>query len=223
MSNIKYPRTYHLPFSPGATKDDKKLQGDWFSYYKDQYVVITEKLDGENTTLCQEGVFARSHATPTHSPWSVNLWGENGIYWHAKSFIGKNEYVIGENLYGIHSIKYDKLTDYFHIFATHDDNRWYSWEEVEELAEILEIPTVPVLYKGIVQSEEQVREIIEHLMQYPSTYGKTKEGVVMRIAYSFKLDDFPHYVCKYVRANHVQTDEHWTKNWQKATLITNTI
>ena len=22
---MKYPRTYHLPYSPGATKDDKKL------------------------------------------------------------------------------------------------------------------------------------------------------------------------------------------------------
>ena len=223
MSNIKYPRTYHLPFSPGATKDDKKLQDDWFSFYKNQNVVITEKLDGENTTLCQEGVFARSHATPTHSPWSVNLWGENGLYWHVKSLIGQDEYIIGENLYGVHSIEYDKLTSFFHVFATHDDERWYSWREVEELAEILEIPTVPVLYKGTAQSEEQIREIINYLMTSPSTYGKTKEGVVMRIENSFKLEDFPHYVCKYVRANHVQTDEHWTKNWHKATLITNNI
>lgn len=23
---MKYPRTYHLPYSPGATKDDKKLK-----------------------------------------------------------------------------------------------------------------------------------------------------------------------------------------------------
>ena len=25
MQKYKYPRTYHLPYSPGATKDDKKL------------------------------------------------------------------------------------------------------------------------------------------------------------------------------------------------------
>ena len=31
---MKYPRTYHLPYSPGATKDDKKLQTVWFDYYK---------------------------------------------------------------------------------------------------------------------------------------------------------------------------------------------
>ena len=29
--NTKYPRTYHLPWSPGATSDDKKLSPDWFS------------------------------------------------------------------------------------------------------------------------------------------------------------------------------------------------
>jgi hypothetical protein len=57
----------------------------------------------------------------------------------------------------------------------------------------------------------------------PSAYGKTKEGIVIRVADSFKLDDFPNYVCKWVRPNHVQTDEHWTKNWHKATLITNNI
>ena len=33
---MKYPRTYHLPYSLGATNDDKKLKDDWFDYLKDQ-------------------------------------------------------------------------------------------------------------------------------------------------------------------------------------------
>ena len=41
----------------------------------------------------------------------------------------------------------------------------------------------------------------------------------MRIVEWFPIMDFPKYVCKYVRANHVQTDEHWQKNWKKAELI----
>jgi hypothetical protein len=56
-------------------------------------------------------------------------------------------------------------------------------------------------------------------MNMPSTYGNTKEGVVIRLANEFDGEDFPNYVCKYVRANHVQTDEHWTRNWKKAELI----
>ena len=30
---------------------------------------------------------------------------------------------------------------------------------------------------------------------------------------------FPYYVCKWVRPNHVQTNEHWTRNWKKAELM----
>ena len=48
---MKYPRTYHLPYSPGATKDDKKLQDGWFKYYIGQEIVITAKVIINVTTL----------------------------------------------------------------------------------------------------------------------------------------------------------------------------
>ena len=35
----------------------------------------------------------------------------------------------------------------------------------------------------------------------------------------FNIDNFSNLVFKYVRNGHVQSDEHWTKNWKKATLI----
>lgn len=216
---MKYPRTYHLPFSPGATKDDKKLQGDWFDFYHGKKIVFTEKLDGENTCLCQSGVFARSHSAETRSPWSINLWGQDGLYWRIKNSIGDNEEIFGENLYGEHSIIYDKLLNYFHIFAANDGERWYSWDEIVEMAFILDVPHVPELYTCEAESEKQIEEIIADLMKQPSTYGKEKEGIVMRITDSFAIDYFPHYVCKYVRPNHVQTDEHWTRNWKKAKLL----
>jgi len=216
---MKYPRTYHLPFSPGATKDDKKLQGDWFDFYRDKKIVFTEKLDGENTCLCQSGVFARSHSAETRSPWSINLWGQDGLYWRIKNSIGDNEEIFGENLYGEHSITYDKLLNYFHIFAANDGERWYSWDEIVEMAFILDVPHVPELYTCEAESDKQIEEIIADLMKQPSTYGKEKEGIVMRITDSFAIDYFPHYVCKYVRPNHVQTDEHWTRNWKKAKLL----
>lgn len=48
--HLKYPRTYHLPYSEGTTNDDKKLESD--EYFRGKYVIITEKLDGEN---CLDG------------------------------------------------------------------------------------------------------------------------------------------------------------------------
>ena len=43
-------------------------------------------------------------------------------------------------------------------------------------------------------------------------------GVTSRVTKTFEDKYFPYYVCKWVRPNHVQTDEHWTKNWKKAEL-----
>lgn len=220
---MKYPRTYHLPFSPGATSDDKRLQDGWFDFYKGKEVVFTEKLDGENTAMNCVDVYARSHGAPTRSPWSRNLWDpSDGLYWKVKNFIGPNETVYGENLYGEHSIHYDALDTYWHMFAVNDGNLWYSWDEVKEFAKILGVPHVPELERCVLREEGEVKEIIDELMEHTSYYAckSGREGVVMRLTDSFPIMEFPRCVCKYVRANHVQTDEHWTKNWKKAQLWT---
>ena len=218
---MKYPRTYHVPFSPGATKDDKKLKDGWFEYYRGKEIVFTEKLDGENSCLCQKGVFARSHGAETRSPWSINLWGDNGLYWKVKGLIDDDLLIFGENLYGEHSIHYEKLRDYFHVFACYNEttDKWWSWDDVKFVSKVLDVPHVPTLWRGIAESEDQIRELIIQTMNMPSAYGNTKEGVVIRLANEFDGEDFTNYVCKYVRANHVQTDEHWTRNWKKAELI----
>lgn len=218
---MKYPRTYHLPWSPGATSDDKKLQDGWFDFYRGKEVVFTEKLDGENTAMTHYDVYARSHGASTRSPWTRNLWDtSNGLYWKIKSLIGQNETIYGENLYGVHSIEYDYLDDYWYMFAANDCDVWYGWDDVVEFAKILNVPHVPVLHRCVLHQEVQVKEIIDELMTNSSYYGFCgKEGIVMRVVDSFRLTEFPHYVCKYVREGHVQTDEHWTKNWKKAELI----
>lgn len=218
---MKYPRTYHLPFSPGATSDDKMLHDGWFDFYKGKEVVFTEKLDGENTAMNCVDVYARSHGAPTRSPWSRNLWDpSDGLYWKVKNLIGPNETIYGENLYGEHSIHYQALTEYWHMFAANDGNLWYSWDDVKDFAEILKVAHVPELYRCVVRTENEVKEIVGWLMDYSSQYGWCgKEGIVMRTVEGFPIMEFPKHVCKYVRANHVQTDEHWTKNWKKAELI----
>ena len=217
---MKYPRTYHIPWSPGATSDDKKLDNNWFSLFARKEIVITEKLDGENIHMTQKDCYARSDGAPTRSPWSRNIWDpRDGLYWKVKSLIGPDETIFGENLYGEHSITYNQLPKYFHLFAVNNKKDWYSWNDVVEIAHMMEIPTVPVLWKGIVESEEEVRRMIDNFMIQPSTYGDTKEGIVLRITDEFPLEDFPRCVCKWVRPNHVQTDEHWTKIWKKAELI----
>ena len=58
--------------------------------------------------------------------------------------ISDNIQIFGENMFGIHSIEYDKLESYFYIFGVLEDNKqWLSWDKVKELADLLGIPTVP--------------------------------------------------------------------------------
>jgi hypothetical protein len=107
------------------------------------------------------------------------------------------------------------------VFACYNEttDKWWSWDDVKFVSKVLDVPHVPTLWRGIAESEDQIRELIIQTMNMPSAYGNTKEGVVIRLANEFDGEDFPNYVCKYVRANHVQTDEHWTRNWKKAELI----
>ena len=59
---VKYPRTYHVPWSPGLQNDDRMMEST--ERWTGMEVVITEKVDGENTTLYND-VHARPVATRT--------------------------------------------------------------------------------------------------------------------------------------------------------------
>ncbi len=211
MHSDKYGRTYHLPFSLGAMNDDR-IQFDWQALL-DAPVVLTEKLDGENNCIKSDGVYARSHAAPTRNAWAANVWQ---IWERVNHDIG-DWHLFGENLYGVHSIEYTDLYAHFFLFAVRDGDRWLSWQEVEDIAFWLDLPTVPVRAKGTF-SESELRALISEGMQAGSQLGGDCEGFVLRNIDGFGVDDFNKNVLKYVRQNHVQTDEHWTRNWRRAAL-----
>lgn len=221
----KYNRTYHYPFSPGTTSDDRINQNYWQDIQAIKQIVHTEKLDGENNCLSKYGVFARSHATPTESAWTRHLRQHWALI---KNTLGDLE-IFGENLYAIHSIEYQRIESHFYVFAIREDERWLSWEEVKFYAALLDFPTVPEL--EIVQmpiSQSVYETTILEMVSKPSVFGSvdvlenkpcTKEGIVSRNTASFSINDFSKNVFKYVRKGHVKTDEHWSKNWKKAPLI----
>ena len=219
METTKYPRTYHLPFSKGLQNDDKKVEDDWWEHLKGKELVLTEKMDGSNSCIMKNGVFARSHVSPTTNPWDVNLTERGGIYDQVKLSLTENECVYGENMYGVHSIEYNRLPCYFFMFAVRDNERWYSWDEVCEFSEMLNLVHVPTLERRVFNSPEDLENTINEYMKKGSLYGDIIEGIVVRNAESFGLDDFSKNVVKFVRANHVQTDEHWKRNWKRAKLF----
>ncbi|MBA3682923.1 MAG: RNA ligase family protein [Bacteroidetes bacterium] len=220
----KYGRTFHYPFSPGTTSDDRINYDYWNDISRLQNVIHTEKLDGENNCLNKYGVFARSHAAPTVSPWTSFLREK----WNfLKNDLGDYE-IFGENLYAIHSIQYQSIEEHFFVFGVRENDEWLSWEETKFVASAFDMPVVPVLQECDDLSDKILFEknILE-LVKQPGTFGSvdiqsgkscTMEGVVTRNKNNYSVADFQQNVFKYVRKGHVKTDEHWTRNWKRALL-----
>lgn len=210
----KYPRTYHLPWSPGTTSDDKISKS--INNLIEVDIVITEKLDGSNTAMVNKGVFGRSHSVFTKNQWDQEVRQLHDM--KVRGHLEDDVFLFGENMEGIHSIEYTNLKSYFYLFGVRDNNIWIPWSGVEEYSYLLDLPTVPVLFKGVVKSEEELKELVEILVSKPSELGGEIEGVVVRSSGMFHNDDFVDNVAKWVRANHVQTTSHWTKNWRKSKI-----
>lgn len=215
MDSPKYNRTFHFPWSPGATNDDKiatsvdRLIG--------VPIVITEKMDGSNTSLELDGCFARTHSGPPSHP---SFDGLKALHAEQRWNIPHNMQFFGEWCYARHSIEYTELPGYWLMFNVRNFNPqkvytkmtdiyWESWKSVELWAGLWEVPTVPVLFKGTVKDEKELKELTESFMKQPSACGGIREGVVVRIADDFLDSEFSECVMKCVRANHVQTSEHW--------------
>jgi hypothetical protein len=195
MKRFKYPRTRHLPWSPGASDDD--LVADGVETFVGQRVVVSEKMDGENTTLYRDHVHARSIDSRHHPSrdWVKALQGRVGFS------IPDGWRLCGENLYAQHSIAYDDLPSYFLLFSIWDEaNRCLSWDDTLEWAALLGLATVPVLYDGLFDPT---------WFEDFDVDTDACEGYVVRRADAFAFEDFSSHVAKWVRANHVQTDEHW--------------
>lgn len=206
MSSPKYNRTLHLPWSPGATNDDKMAK-DVTTLLR-RKLIITEKVDGSNTSLEEDGCFARTHAgPPTHASFD-NL---KALHASVKNSIPPKYQLFGEWCYALHSIPYDKLPSYFLIFGVRElyENSWETWEMVKLWAKEIGVTTVPELWSGFIKTEKELQQIVEDLARAPSRLGSIREGIVVRVADSFLDEDFSKYVMKWVRPNHVQTSEHW--------------
>jgi RNA ligase len=206
MESPKYNRTFHFPWSPGATNDDK------IATTIDQLIgvpiIITEKMDGSNTSLEADGCFARTHSGPPSHP---SFDGLKAFHATIKYLISNRTQLFGEWCYAKHSIEYSELPGYFLLFNVRDTQFgiWSSWEEVECWANEIGAPTVPVLFEGEVSNEKELKGLVESFMNQSSACGGIREGVVARVAKQFMDNEFSSSIMKCVRANHVQTSEHW--------------
>ncbi|MFB8210974.1 RNA ligase family protein [Streptomyces sp. NPDC056010] len=189
-----YPRTAHLPWSPGATSDDVRMTD--LAALAGTEVVVTEKLDGENTTLYADGLHARSLDSAHHPSrtWVKALQARVGAR------IPQGWRICGENMFARHSLAYDALESHFYGFSVWDGDRCLGWDRTVEFLRSLGIPAPPVLWRGVFDAKA--------LRALKPDTGR-QEGYVVRPAASFPAALFGRVVGKWVRPGHVVTDTHW--------------
>lgn len=196
---VKYPRTLHLPWSPGATEDDRILRD--LSALKGEEVVVTEKMDGENTTLYREHFHARSVDGASHPSQSWARAFHAKIRWQ----IPEGWRVCAENLYAKHSIGYDDLPHFLLVFSVwNEKNCCLDWDQTVEWSTLLNLQTVPVLYRGS-WDEALIRR------HDPAPSARSREGYVVRLAGAFSFRDFRQAVAKFVKSGHNQTGHGWKR------------
>lgn len=203
---IKYPRTNHLPFSKGITTDDRILEDT--NCFKEKRVIVTEKYDGEGSSLYKNYLHARSLDSANHP--SRN-WLKN---FHSQIChnIPEGWRVCGENLYAKHSIFYDNLRSYFYVFSMWDeDNTCLSWDDTFDWAKCLGLETVTVLYDGI-WDENKIKELCN---------DDKREGFVVRLATDFAYNNFNKSVAKYVNSEFKDELKKDTSHWAYSAMTLN--
>lgn len=193
----KYPRTPHLPWSPGASADDVWTEPE--AHFAGKQIIITEKMDGENTTLYADHLHARSIDSKHHPSRS---WVK-GLHQQIAHQIPEGWRICGENLFARHSIGYEALPSYFMVFSIWDEHdRCLSWDQTGEWCALLGLELVPTLFEGL-WDRQLVHDFDARLNL------DQQEGYVVRTREGFAYEDFSAHIAKWVRANHVQTDQHW--------------
>ena len=197
MNYIKYPRTHHLPWSPGVSDDDRVMKDT--SSLHGKRIIITKKMDGENTTMYSDHIHARS--LDSHGgvdrDWVTKFWST------IAHDIPRDWRICGENLWAKHSIHYSDLPSYFLGFSVwNEDNVCLSWDDTLTYFELLGIKPVTVIWDGIF-------EVVPFGNIEANMHWDQDEGYVVRNADSFNYIHFNSNMAKYVRKGHVQTTKHW--------------
>lgn len=199
-TRFKYPRTLHAVDSPNRGADGDHAHAD-YSTFEGREVVLLEKVDGEQCTMTRDYVHARSVDSGYHA---TRTW-VRGLHGRIRHDIPDGWRLVGENMYGQHSIAYDHLPSYFLLFAVYDEtNTTLAWDDIPAWAELLGVDVVPELWRGVFDHARVMAELTG-----PSAFGPQREGWVMRWTDSFSYYDHHRATAKSVRPDHVKTDQHW--------------
>ncbi len=168
----------------------------------DSECTVTEKIDGANTSINKINnkiELYRKLSAIDHSHLQFSFF-QDRWYWENENKLKRipnNMILYGELMYCVHTIKYDKLPDWWLAFAGYDaaKEKYIAWEDLYSICEKADLATVPLLYNGKI-----TKKMLEKLMPKKSKFGAIAEGMT---AFNYKTQTFG----KYVKAEFVKAIE----------------
>lgn len=213
LPSTKFPSTRHLAWlARSAPRGDKVMSPAEAKEFLDAEVVVEEKVDGANlgirfeptgeARLWNRGTLLDRGAHPQFGP----LWGWLGLHGEAlRAELGTTRALFGEWCVAVHSMRYDRLPDWFLAFDVLDLERGAFWsaERRDALVERAGLASVPRVAVG----RFTLDELIGRVQSTRSELGpEVVEGVYVRREQGGELCDR----AKLVRAEFVQAiEEHW--------------
>ena len=205
MDKVKFPRTPHLPWSPGVSGDDIVASKQRTDVLLAAPVVVTEKLDGENTSVGKDFVYARAIVGRK----SESLGFARTVAARFQLQIPQNTVLVFENLYAVHSIAYEwePMLALIAVYEMRNGQPFVlAWDDVLEWGNRIGQMVAPVLYEGIATPAD-----LKACFTGTSRLGGEQEGYVVRTQQAFPLADYAANVFKWVRPNHVASNaKHWS-------------
>ena len=216
MSNdfIKFPHTPHLAWlSPKPLRGDRVLSNAELSVFLRDQVIVEEKVDGANigisvsseqTLVVQNrGAYIEKPAPVQFQPlWNwLNIRSEQLI-----TRLGQDLILFGEWCYAVHSIRYERLPDWFIGFDIYDRSRgaFLASDRRDDLLSSLHLYSVP----RIAKAHFSMPGLVRLLENSRSAFGSAKvEGLYLRRESQGWLEQR----AKIVRPEFTQAiSEHWT-------------
>jgi hypothetical protein len=214
---MKFPRTRHFWFSPGAGSGDKiGTEYGMSGQFRNKTLVMTEKLDGENQFWSADEFHLRSESSTGGAIRSraKSKWAE------VKHLLPENIGVFVEDISNIHSIQYLDYSDTFYVIRAVNTkfNLYYDHEFTRYIANKIGLPSVPFIKEFKADTASGLKAAVMEEVYKPSLLGGEREGVVVTCEFNHTNGTIPElpvwtdYTGKWVRENHVRTDEHWSHN-----------
>eukprot|EP01033_Poteriospumella_lacustris_P000920 gene920-662_t len=215
---IKFPRTAHALNLGAATRDDKVLPLSDLNHWINQRcrLLIEEKVDGANIGFHIRGSdhriigqnrshYISSHYHPQFAPLDKWIAKHTEDLWELLE--PDRTILYGEWLYATHSVYYDALPDYFIAYDLYDvvTKTFLPREELAVRLARTKLQQVPLIYEGVVESQEHLRALVNGT----SEYGAPKrEGIVIRLCDENKVVAR----AKLVRPDFIAGNERWNRS-----------